>query len=106
MIWKIFSVLFLVLLVLSNGYWFYQVLDRDVHMSYYSDSCEKQSKDKAVLLDILRGFNSKEKTLCFLRDHQVEFDSFDKRGEGFTISLNSFDLSFDEIGKLKEINNY
>lgn len=106
MIWKIFSALFFVLFVLSNFYWFYQVLDRDIHMSYYADSCEKQNRDKAVLLDILKGFNSKEKTIDFLRDHRVVFDSFYKKDEGFIIQLNSFDLTFDEVGEVKEINNY
>ena len=106
MFWKIFSGVLFFLLLSSNAFWVYTSIDHAYSVTYSEDSCEKYRKDKEILLNTVKEFNSKEKTLEFLSKNDVTFDSFQKGKDEYIISLNSFGLTFNEEGKLAAINNY
>lgn len=97
--WKILFWVSLGLLVLSNIFWIYVILDNAVGMTYFKDTCTKHEGDMLVLKGILETKLTKENTISFLNQHKVKFESFPK-GDEFVIQLNSFDIIFNKEGHL------
>jgi len=98
-IWKNLFWISLGLLIVTNVFWIYQVLDNAVGNDYYKVSCNEYHGDMLGLKKVLDSKKTKIETLDFLNEHAIEYDSFQK-GNEFIISLNSFDLTFNAQGNL------
>ena len=103
--WKTAFWTSILVLLLSNLFWAYQVLDNAVGMTYYKDSCGNYQSDMQELKEILETKTSKETVLAFLEHHHVQFDSFHK-ADDFIIQLNSFELIYDKNGQLVMSNSH
>src|SRR5688572_28822965 len=97
--WKILFWITLTLLIISNFFWAYQIIDNAVSKGYYEVSCNEYYGDMMELKRILDTKTTKSEALNFLEQYNVEFDSFQK-GEEFIITLNSFGMTFNSDGTL------
>ncbi len=97
--WKISFWIGIVILLLTNIFWIYQVVDNAIGMTYYKDSCEDFQSDMIQLKSILEKKTTKESAINFLEQNGVDYNSFPK-GNEFIIQLNSFDMIFNENGEL------
>ncbi len=103
--WKFFFGGSLILLISSNLFWMYQILDNSISHSYYQESCEKYDLDRNNLLEIISRLETKDAVINFLSNYNIEFDSF-KKSDHFIISLNSFQLEYNRNGKLIDKNKF
>lgn len=87
------------LLFITNAFWIYQIIDNAVGMDYYKVSCNEYHGDMLELKKVLDLKKTKTESLQFLDEHGVDYDSFQK-GNEFIITMNSFDLTFNEEGNL------
>lgn len=97
--WKIAFFITIIILVLTNLFWVYQVVDNAIGMTYYKDSCGRFQQDTDKLIQILESKTTKETAIDFLEQHNILYESFPK-GNEFIIQLNSFSIIFNNDGKL------
>ena len=97
---KLYKPLFwslLVLFVLTNLFWFYQVLDSAIGRSYYEVTCEELRKDSNNLKKLTTEIKTKKEILNFVKSYNLKIDTLQK-GELFYINFGSFDIGFDQNG--------
>lgn len=97
--WKIAFWISITILLLSNLFWLYQIIDNAVGMTYFKDSCTNYQDDMIELKRILDYKDSKKTAIEFLELHRVKYDSFQK-ADNFIIQLNSFDMIYDKNEQL------
>ncbi len=90
--WKIILI-FVVILVTTNGFWLYQIVDNAVENSYYKGDCEKYQTDSKYLKKVLQNFKNKEDLLYFLSKHSIPAITF-RKGEETIVQLQSSHLEF------------
>ncbi len=92
--WKI--VVLVVLLIITNLFWIYQVIDTGIGRSYYEVSCEEYRSDAEKLEKICKQFKTKEELFDFTAQYKIEIDTFSK-GEALIVRFSSFDVEFENI---------
>ena len=96
-----FKILFwisIVILIITNLFWLYQLLDTSIGHTYYKVSCEEYENDLDQLKKVTDSLTTKKQTLQFLKESKIELDTLQK-GRIFHVNFKSFSLSFDESGK-------
>jgi hypothetical protein len=96
--YKILFWISIVMLLVTNLFWFYQVLDTSIGHSYYKTSCEEYKKDVDQLRKVTDSLTTKTEVLQFLLDNKMEVDTLQK-GDDFHVNFKSFRLSFDRQGE-------
>lgn len=101
MTWKKSFWFCLIILVATNLFWVYEILDNAVDKSYYKVVCNENHEDMLKLKSVLDTKKNKQLTIKFLNEHKIKYESFQK-GENFVIQLSSFELIFNSKGLLEE----
>lgn len=91
----------IVILLLSNIFWFYKRMEAGLGHDYYKVSHEEYHKDLIQLKKIITPIQNKEEAITFLKLHKIEFDTLSK-GTDFNVLFKSFTLSFGADGKIKK----
>lgn len=89
----------ILLLVATNIFWVYQVLDNAVANNYYRVSCEEFLTDATALKKILETKGEKDEVISYLDSEEVSYNAFEK-GDRFVITLGSFDMVFNAENEL------
>ncbi|CAM1349453.1 hypothetical protein [Tenacibaculum crassostreae] len=97
--WKTLFWITLMVLVFSNLFWVYQIIDSAVGRSYYETSCNEYERDRAILIKIAQSKEAKDDLLEFLNKNDLPHGYFPK-GNNYVVSFSSFSLIFDNKGKL------
>ena len=95
--WRSLFWISLVVLIISNLFWFYQTIDSAVGRSYLEVSCNEYEKDMLLYKKIVESKKNKLELLQFLKKNNIDVVGFQK-GEGYIISFNSFSVEYDEKG--------
>ena len=93
----------LTLLIISNLFWVYQVLDLSVTSHYQQDSCSRYDADRRQLVELLVHRQSKQELLKFLSHYKLSYE-IDQKDDRSIISLESFSLEYELDGQLVEKN--
>ena len=89
--WKIATVVLVVVLVGSNLYWVYQIIDQGVTLTHHKEDYTRKEKNVVVLRKLLEADYTKEKLLSRLDSLKLDGQPFQKDGL-FIIPFGSFDV--------------
>lgn len=98
-LWRTLFGVATLLLVTTNLFWFYQMLDNAVANNYYRVGCEEFLTDATTLKNILQTKGDKDEVISYLDNEEVKYEAFEK-GDQFVITLGSFDMVFNAENEL------
>jgi hypothetical protein len=96
-----FKILFwisIVMLLVTNLFWVYHVLDTSIGNSYYKTSCEEYKDDLDKFTKATDSLTTKQQAIEFFIEQKIDVDTLQK-GQDFHINFKSFGLSFDKNGQ-------
>ncbi|MBE7688881.1 hypothetical protein [Tenacibaculum finnmarkense] len=96
-IWKFLFWICLLILISTNVFWIYQIIDNAVGKSYYEVSCKEYRKDAVAFQKIVENRQKQIRIIALLKENNIQFEEFEK-GNEYIINLNSFSIRFDEKG--------
>ena len=98
--WKISFWISLTLLIVSNLFWVYQVIDTAVGHGYYQVSCEDYKENSDILEAILISFVNKNDLTTFLKELEIEFETINKSDNENYIIIGSLGIQFRDNGEI------
>lgn len=97
-IWKISFWITLILLLVSNLFWVYQVIDTAVGHGYYQVNCEEYKSNSDILEFTLRSYSSKDELIRFLEDKNIQFETYHKADNENYVVIGKLGIQFDDDG--------
>lgn len=101
--WKKLFWISLVLLVVTNIYWMYQLLDSGVSITYLRESYDDQEQD----IKVMRNLIEQQHDFKTLSSKLNEFDNkLIQKGDDFFIVFRSFEVEFNSDSTIKRTCNF
>ena len=98
--WKISFWITVTLLIVSNLFWIYQVIDTAVGHGYYQVSCEEFKENSDILNATLNGFENIDELTAFLEKHEIEFETINIADNEIYIIIGSLGIQFLDNGEI------
>ncbi len=99
--WKIFFIISIILLIISNITWAYQTLDLGIARNYEKITCEEWKSDAKNLESILKSFKTKNQIFEFLNSNNIKYEKIEKeKGNENYIVLGSFSILYNDLGEV------
>ncbi|OHX63962.1 hypothetical protein [Flammeovirga pacifica] len=98
--WKISFWITVTILIVSNIFWIYQVIDTAVGHGYYQVSCEEYKVDSDILNSTLNGFEKIDDLIAFLKKHEIEYNTIYKVDNENYILIGSIEIQFLDNGEV------
>ena len=98
--WKISFWITMTILIVSNLFWIYQVINTAVGHGYYQVSCEEYKTNSDILEAALNSFENKNELTDFLEDQKIEFETINKADDENYIIIGSIGIQFLDNGEI------
>lgn len=98
--WKISFWIVTTLLVISNLFWIYQLIDINVGKSYYQVSCDEYKANSDILDSTLHTYENINDLFAFLEKHEIEFETISKSDNENYIIIGSLAIPFHNTGEI------
>lgn len=102
--WKISFWITVTIMVISNLFWIYQVIDTAVGHGYYQVSCQEYKANSDILNATLNSFENINDLTAFLEKYEIEFNLINKAENENYIIIGSLGLQFLENGEIVTVN--
>lgn len=98
--WKISFWIVVTLLVVSNLFWVYQIIDAGIGYTYYQVSCEEYKANSDILETTLNSFENITELTTFLEQQKIEFKINNKTHNENYICIGSLGILFLDNGEI------
>ena len=98
--WKALFWIAVILLLTSNIFWIYQIIDNAVGHGYYKVSCEEYKANSDILEWTLRSYQNKDELINFLKDKGIQFEIYNKANNENYVVIGTIGIQFNDDGEI------